>query len=179
MEMTKEKIIKTSTKSSGVVTQIVGVVIDAEFSGALPAIYNALVVSLDGKDLMFEVAQHLSQYSVRAVALGSTDGLARGTKITDTGAAISVPVGNETVGRMLNVVGEPIDGKPALKVTTTAPIHKEPPSLSEQSGKVEIFETGIKNPRCMRTNSEAGNLSSMFFKVEWMMYCFSAVFIFT
>ena len=119
-------------------------VVDVEFEDNLPAIYNALHVELNGRTLVLEVAQHLSQKAVRAVALGSTDGVTRGADVVDTGAPISVPVGDATMGRMFNVVGEPIDGKPAPNITTTSPIHREPPALEEQSGKVEIFETGIK-----------------------------------
>jgi len=134
---------KTNLKT-GTVTQVVGVVIDAEFSqGALPPIYNALEVSLEGKSLLFEVAQHLSETSVRAVALGTTDGLGRGTTITNTGAPISVPIGEQTLGRMFDVKGTPIDGKED-KFTTRAPIHRTPPAFIEQSGTVEILETGIK-----------------------------------
>src|SRR5690348_11947549 len=101
----------TATKTNtGTITQIVGVVVDIEFSADnLPAIYNALKTELDGKKLVLEVAQHLSESSVRAVSLGSTDGLERGAVIVDTGSAISVPVGDATLGRMFNVIGEPID----------------------------------------------------------------------
>lgn len=128
----------------GKISQVVGVVVDAEFTeGKLPSIYNALVVKVNGQDLVLEVEQHLSESSVRAVALGSTDGLERGVQVTDTGKAISVPIGEDTLGRMFNVVGEPIDGKKnVFKETST--IHKSPPPLLEQSGKVEILETGIK-----------------------------------
>ncbi len=129
--------------NQGTISQVVGVVIDAEFEGTLPAIYNALEVELNGEKLLFEVAQHLSETSVRAIALGTTDGLERGTKITDLGTAISVPIGEETLGRMFNVTGDPIDG---LKGTfkNQAPIHRMPPAFIEQSGAVEILETGIK-----------------------------------
>jgi F-type H+-transporting ATPase subunit beta len=137
---TKEKT-KTGT---GTISQIVGVVVDVEFStDSLPAIYNALTCELDGKTLTLEVAQHLSESSVRAISLGSTDGLERGTTVTDTGAAISVPVGEKTLGRMFNVTGQPIDGK-AGEFSERAPIHRTPPPLIDQSGKVEILETGIK-----------------------------------
>lgn len=136
--LTKEKTQK------GKVSQIVGVVVDVDFAGNnLPAIYNALNVDVDGRQLVLEVAQHLSESSVRAVALGSTDGLARGVEVLDTGAAISVPIGEATLGRMFNVVGTPIDGKDN-KFTITSPIHKQPPALVDQSGSVEILETGIK-----------------------------------
>lgn len=135
---------KTAEKlNTGKITQIVGVVIDVEFKDHVPAIYNALEVEIEGKKVLFEVAQHLSEKSVKAISLGSTDGLARGAKVIDTGAPISVPVGKETLGRMFNVIGEPIDGKD-MTVGDIAPIHKAPPSLAEQSGEVEILETGIK-----------------------------------
>lgn len=133
---------KVQTKP-GKVSQIVGVVVDVEFDGHLPAIYNALEIQLDNRKLVLEVAQHLSENSVRAVSLGSTDGLTRGAKVVDTGAPISVPVGDETQGRMFNVVGEPIDAKPD-KFAKRAAIHRDPPALSEQSGETEILETGIK-----------------------------------
>ena len=136
---------KEKTKTSkGRVAQIVGVVVDIDFpKDHLPAIYNALTVELDGKELVLEVAQHLSESAVRAISLGSTDGLERGAEVTDTGASISVPVGEETLGRMFNVTGHPIDGKGGT-FKKTSPIHKSPPPLIDQSGTVEILETGIK-----------------------------------
>jgi F-type H+-transporting ATPase subunit beta len=134
----------TEKIKQGTISQIVGVVVDVEFAdGHLPAIYNAIEANADGRKLIFEVAQHLSESSVRAIALGSTDGLKRGTKVVDTGAPISVPVGKETMGRMFNVLGEPIDGKDN-NFKQRSPIHREPPSLEEQSGSTEILETGIK-----------------------------------
>ncbi len=139
--------VKSKPKSKtqkGKITQIVGVVVDVEFAtDQLPAIYNALKVKLNDDELTLEVAQHLSESAVRAIALGSTDGLERGTDVTDTGAAISVPVGKKTLGRMFNVTGQPIDDKGG-DFTETAPIHKTPPPLIDQSGQVEIMETGIK-----------------------------------
>jgi F0F1-type ATP synthase beta subunit len=135
----------TDTQQIGKIIQVVGVVLDAEFeSGKLPAIYDALEIDHDGRKLVLEVAQHLSETTVRAIALSSTDGVSRGTDVRATGAPISVPVGDSTLGRMFNVIGEPIDGKPALNNPTLAPIHREPPTLEEQSGKVEVLETGIK-----------------------------------
>ncbi|HEU5004556.1 MAG TPA: F0F1 ATP synthase subunit beta [Candidatus Saccharimonadales bacterium] len=136
---------KTKPKTSeGVVSQIVGVVVDVEFKpDHLPAIYNALTVELEDKLLTLEVAQHLSESSVRAIALGSTDGLERGVKVTDTGTAISVPIGEQTLGRMFNVTGQPIDDKED-KFTKHSPIHKSPPPLIDQSATVEVLETGIK-----------------------------------
>ncbi|GAC1391802.1 MAG: F0F1 ATP synthase subunit beta [Candidatus Saccharimonadales bacterium] len=136
--------IKHAVKNKGTINQIVGVVIDIEFaSHQLPAIYNALRVQNDDQELILEVAQHLSESSVRAIALGSTDGLERGANVEDTGAAISVPIGEATLGRMFNVIGKPIDGKED-NFTETSPIHRAPPALIEQSGSVEILETGIK-----------------------------------
>lgn len=134
---------KTRT-TDGKIIQVVGVVVDVEFNkDNLPAIYNALEVVRDGKTILLEVAQHLDESSVRAISLASTDGLKRGVAVKDTGAPISVPVGDATQGRMFNVIGEPIDGKEG-KFTERAPIHRRPPTLEEQSGKVEILETGIK-----------------------------------
>ncbi len=133
---------KTAT---GAIIQIVGVVVDVEFAGSakLPAIYDALHVEHDGKTITLEVAQHLDEHTVRTIALSSTDGLKRGQAVASTGAPISVPVGKATLGRMFNVVGEPIDEMPAPK-GPTAPIHAAPPALTEQSNKAEILETGIK-----------------------------------
>lgn len=132
-------------QSVGSIAQVVGVVVDVEFEkGSLPAIYDALHIAHNGQTVVLEVAQHLSETAVRAIALSSTDGLQRGADVTATGAPISVPVGAETQGRMFNVVGEPIDNKPAPKGVSVSPIHRQPPALSEQSGKTEILETGIK-----------------------------------
>ena len=133
----------TSTNAKGAVTQIVGVVVDAEFEGNLPAIFNALQLELGGKKLVLEVAQHLSKSAVRAVAMGPTDGLRRGAAVFDSGQPISVPTGDATLGRVLNVVGEPIDEKPKPKAKLY-PIHAEAPSLIDQSPKTEVLETGIK-----------------------------------
>ncbi len=144
MTTTQTSTIKPQT-STGSVSQVVGVVVDVDFNGAeLPAIYDALTLELDGKKIYLEVAQHLSESSVRTVALGSTDGLTRGTKVTATGAPVQVPTGVETQGRMFNVVGEPIDGKPAPKGAKMASIHRDPPALADLSNKTEVLETGIK-----------------------------------
>ena len=133
------------SSTNGKITQIVGVVIDVEFveGVGLPAIYDALTVQRGKEAVTLEVAQHLDEHSVRAISLSSTDGLKRGDDVTATGAPISVPVGADTQGRMFNVVGDPIDGKPAPK-GKRAPIHRAAPELSEQSNKTEILETGIK-----------------------------------
>lgn len=134
-----------TTTTLGSITQIVGVVIDAEFQrGHLPAIYDAITAEFEKTTIFFEVAQHLSETTIRAIALSSTDGLKRGYPVTATGGPISVPVGKATVGRMFNVVGQAIDGKAQPKSPTKKPIHGLPPALYEQSGHVEMLETGIK-----------------------------------
>ena len=134
----------TTKQTTGTISQIVGVVIDVNFpEQALPAINDAIIVQADDREVVLEVAQHLSETSVRAVALSSTDGLQRGLSVKPTGGPISVPIGEETQGRMFNVTGDPIDGKSA-DFKETAPIHRTPPALSEQSGETEVLETGIK-----------------------------------
>ncbi len=131
--------------NTGKVTQVIGVVVDVQFPAELPAIYNALEVEMGkGIKIVLEVQQHLGAQTVRTIAMGSVDGLARGTEVVDTGAAISVPVGPETLGRMFNVVGEPIDNKPAAKTKKKYSIHRKAPDFKSQSQKSEVFETGIK-----------------------------------
>lgn len=128
----------------GRIIQVVGVVVDVEFDDKnLPAMYDALTIEHDDKIITLEVAQHLDERTVRAIAMNSTDGLKRGDKVQATGNPISVPVGSQTQGRMFNVTGDPIDGKPAPKAKRVS-IHREPPTLSEQANKTEILETGIK-----------------------------------
>lgn len=131
------------SRDMGKIIQIVGVVVDVEYEGSLPAIYDALLIQHGDRQITLEVAQHLDEHTVRAISLQNTDGLRRGQEVTATGAPISVPVGPETQGRMFNVVGEPIDGMGAPS-GKKAPIHREPPALSEQSNKTEILETGVK-----------------------------------
>ncbi len=129
----------------GTISQIIGVVVDVHFEKELPAIYNALEVEMPNKKkLVLEVEQHLGSNTVRTIAMGATDGLARGTAAVDTGAAISVPVGAETLGRMFDVVGNPIDGKGESKAKKRYSIHRKAPSFEHQSQKSEILETGIK-----------------------------------
>ena len=129
----------------GKVLQVIGPVVDVEFEENLPEIYNALEIKLaDGGKLVLEAHQHLGGGKVRAVAMGATDGLRRGLEVTDTGAPIAVPVGKETLGRMFNLLGDPIDGKEAVKVERRDPIHRDAPSFKDQSNEAEIFETGIK-----------------------------------
>jgi F-type H+-transporting ATPase subunit beta len=135
----------------GKVVAIIGPVLDVEFPpGKLPAIYNAVHVQDDGKqtgvpvDVIAEVAQQLGESVVRCVSMKPTDGMVRGMKAVDTGAPISVPVGRETLGRILNVIGEPVDGRGPIAAKERWPIHREPPPYDEQSTSVEMFETGIK-----------------------------------
>jgi F-type H+-transporting ATPase subunit beta len=129
---------------TGKIIQIIGAVVDVEFSGYLPEIYEAIETTIDGRRLILEVASHLGGHRVRTIAMSSTDGLVRGTQATATGAPIAVPVGNATLGRIFNVVGEPIDGGKALEKGERHPIHRAGPPLNEQSTKQEVLETGIK-----------------------------------
>jgi len=131
--------------NTGHITQIIGPVVDMEFTDSLPKIYSALVLEKEeGQKLYFEVEQQLSPTVVRTIALGSTDGLQRGIEVLDTGSPISVPVGEETLGRLFNVVGEIIDNGKPIKVKQTSPIHKSAPLLSDQETQAEMLETGIK-----------------------------------
>ncbi|HWP61402.1 MAG TPA: F0F1 ATP synthase subunit beta [Candidatus Paceibacterota bacterium] len=131
--------------SKGTVTQIIGPVVDVRFDDGLPAIRNALEIKHKNGRLVLEVAQHLGLNRVRCIAMGDTAGLARETEVSDTGAPISVPVGEEALGRMFNVIGDAIDGKDNVgKDASRLPIHRDPPPFSEQSTKAEVFETGIK-----------------------------------
>ncbi|MDR3425318.1 MAG: F0F1 ATP synthase subunit beta [Alphaproteobacteria bacterium] len=132
------------TLSKGHITQITGAVIDVKFDGALPAILNALVTDNDGKKLVLEVAQHLGENTVRTIAMDSTDGMVRGAAVTDTGAPITVPVGPETLGRILNVIGEPVDERGPVTTKMKLPIHREAPEFVEQSTAQQILVTGIK-----------------------------------
>ncbi len=139
-----------TTQFVGKIRQVIGPVVDVEFpSGQLPAIYNALKVtnpsiSKADDNLVLEVAQHLGESMVRAIAMDSTDGLVRGMDARDTGKPIAMPVGPSVLGRILNVVGAPVDGGETPKATRFDPIHREPPPYVDQSTKVEVFETGIK-----------------------------------
>ena len=131
--------------ATGTIAQVIGSTFDAEFpEDQLPGIYNAIKVDHEGITLTGEVQQHLGGGKVRAVALGGTDGLARGMKIIDTGAPVTVPVGKETLGRVFNLLGEPIDQKGPVNATEFRPIHREPPAFDELTPKAEVFETGIK-----------------------------------
>ncbi len=147
----------------GRVVQIIGPVLDVEFpEGHLPAIYNAVVVKEEASktgvaiDVISEVAQHLGENRVRCISMKPTDGMVRGMKAIDTGAPISVPVGAETLGRILNVVGEPVDGLGPVNAKERWSIHREPPSYEDQSTEVEMFETGIKVVDLLEPYSKGG-----------------------
>ena len=134
-----------SELAKGSVMQVVGPVVDVLFEeGNMPAIYNALTMNIGDKTLTVEVAQHIGDNTVRCIAMASTDGLTRGTPVTDTGKAISVPVGRETLGRIFNVLGDPVDNKPAPEGVEKWDIHRPAPEYSELSTSTEILETGIK-----------------------------------
>jgi F-type H+/Na+-transporting ATPase subunit beta len=130
--------------NKGIVKQIIGPVVDVEFSEKVPELLGALEVSVGDKTLTLEVEQHLGEGMVRTVAMGATEGLKRGTEVNDLGSPITVPVGNPTLGRMFDVLGNPIDGKEQVKGAEKLPIHRDAPAFSEQSKSIEIFETGIK-----------------------------------
>ncbi len=130
--------------SVGKILQVIGPVVDVSFPpGELPKIYNAITIEHNG-ELVLEVAQHLGESNIRAIAMESTDGLVRGMAVTDTGSPIQMPIGPEVLGRILNVVGKPVDELGPVGASKTAPIHRDPPKFVDQSTKVEIFETGIK-----------------------------------
>src|SRR5262249_11198303 len=144
---------KENGMNTGKIVQVIGPVVDVEFEpGHLPAIYNALEVPGAGSTdifaysakLVLEVAQHLGESQVRSVAMASTDGLTRGMPVVDTGQPISIPVGKETLGRIINITGEAVDKAGPLKASKFYPIHRPAPSFEQQSTTVEMFETGIK-----------------------------------
>src|SRR5438445_414176 len=141
--------VSANGQHTGKIVQVIGSTFDAEFDeGHLPEIYNALKVDTENKGIRVrltgEVQTHLGGNRVRCVALGSTDGLVRGMNVTDTGAPVSVPVGEATLGRVFNLLGDPIDGRGPVHATEWRPIHRDPPDFSELSPKTELFETGIK-----------------------------------
>ncbi|AVO36875.1 F0F1 ATP synthase subunit beta [Pukyongiella litopenaei] len=144
--------------AKGKVTQIIGAVVDVQFDDHLPEILNALVTENQGKKLVLEVAQHLGESTVRTIAMDATEGLVRGAEVSDTGAPISVPVGNATLGRILNVVGEPVDEKGPVNATETRPIHAEAPEFAEQSTESEILVTGIKVVDLLAPYSKGGKI---------------------
>ncbi|MDE0879283.1 MAG: F0F1 ATP synthase subunit beta, partial [Sphingomonas bacterium] len=133
-----------TTNNSGTISQVIGAVVDVHFPDNLPAILSALETDNNGQRLVLEVAQHLGENTVRTIAMDATDGLTRGQKVTDTGSQIRVPVGPKTLGRILNVIGEPIDERGPVNAEMTSPIHAEAPLFVDQSTESSILVTGIK-----------------------------------
>ncbi len=146
------------SKNVGKIKQIIGPVVDVEFESQLPPILNALHVKLDGNRVVLEVAQHLGENTLRSIAMSATEGLKRGEEVTDTGAPIQVPVGPETLGRITNVVGEPIDEIGEIKTKKTYPIHRQAPKYIEQSTNTEMLVTGIKVVDLLAPYSKGGKI---------------------
>ncbi len=146
------------SKNVGKIKQIIGPVVDVEFESNLPPILNALHVKVDGNRVVLEVAQHLGENTLRSIAMSATEGLKRGEEVTDTGAPIQVPVGPETLGRITNVVGEPIDEIGAIKTKKTYPIHRQAPKYIEQSTNTEMLVTGIKVVDLLAPYSKGGKI---------------------
>ncbi len=147
-----------ASAAAGKVTQVIGAVVDVQFDGDLPAILNALETTNNGKRLVLEVAQHLGENTVRAIAMDATEGLVRGAAVKDLGAPISVPVGDATLGRILNVIGEPVDEKGPVNATEYRSIHRPAPSFSEQATSSEILVTGIKVIDLLAPYSKGGKI---------------------
>jgi len=146
------------TQSQGIITQVIGAVVDVKFSGTLPAILNALECDNHGNRLVLEVSQHLGESEVRTIAMDSTDGLTRGHAVRDTGSPITVPVGPETLGRILNVIGEPVDERGPVNAKRFAPIHAEAPPFVDQSTDTEQLITGIKVIDLLAPYSKGGKI---------------------
>ncbi|HSF90732.1 MAG TPA: F0F1 ATP synthase subunit beta, partial [Paracoccaceae bacterium] len=142
----------------GKITQVIGAVVDVQFEDQLPAILNALETENNGARLVLEVAQHLGENTVRAIAMDATEGLVRGARVVDLGTPIQVPVGNATLGRILNVVGEPVDEKGPVNAEETRSIHQDAPAFSEQSTETEILITGIKVIDLLAPYSKGGKI---------------------
>ena len=134
----------TTTNNIGRVAQVIGAVVDVQFDNELPEILSALETDNNGQRLVLEVAQHLGENTVRTIAMDSTEGLVRGKEVTDTGQPISIPVGPETLGRIMNVIGEPIDERGPVETKQRAPIHAPAPEFVDQSTEAEVLVTGIK-----------------------------------
>ena len=144
--------------AAGKVTQVIGAVVDVQFEGALPAILNALETENNGKRLVLEVAQHLGENSVRTIAMDATEGLVRGAPVRDTGAPIAVPVGDATLGRILNVIGEPVDEKGPVESKETRAIHQPAPDFAAQSTESQVLVTGIKVIDLLAPYSKGGKI---------------------
>src|ERR1700761_6322610 len=134
----------TPANQTGRITQVIGAVVDVQFEGHLPAILNAIETKNGGNRLVLEVAQHLGENTVRTVAMDTSEGLVRGQEVTDTGQPIAVPVGDECLGRIINVVGDPVDEAGPVNAPQRRAIHQPAPLYTEQSTEAEILITGIK-----------------------------------
>ena len=148
----------TRTNNVGTVSQVLGAVVDVRFEGDLPEILSSLECDNGGNRLVLEVAQHLGENTVRSVAMDTTEGLVRGQEVVDTGGPIEMPVGPETLGRILNVIGEPIDERGPLQTTRTLPIHREAPTFTDQSTETEVLVTGIKVVDLLAPYSRGGKI---------------------
>jgi len=144
--------------ATGKITQVIGAVVDVQFDGDLPAILNAITTDNNGNKLVLEVAQHLGENTVRAVAMDATEGLVRGQAVTDTDEPIMVPVGNATLGRIMNVIGEPVDEKGPVKASERRSIHQDAPEFAEQATESLILETGIKVVDLLAPYSKGGKI---------------------
>ncbi|MCW0236268.1 MAG: F0F1 ATP synthase subunit beta [Ferrovibrio sp.] len=147
-----------ATNKTGRITQVIGAVVDVQFDEHLPAILNALHCTNQGNHLVLEVAQHLGENTVRTIAMDSTDGLVRGMEVTDTGSPISVPVGQETLGRIINVIGQPIDERGPVNAKHAAPIHAPAPAYVDQSTEQKVLVTGIKVVDLLAPYSKGGKI---------------------
>jgi F-type H+-transporting ATPase subunit beta len=144
--------------SKGKITQVIGAVVDVQFDGALPAILNAVITENNGKKLVMEVAQHLGENTVRCIAMDATEGLVRGAPVSDTGSPIQVPVGEATLGRILNVIGEPVDERGPVNATEYRSIHRPAPKFDEQATESQILVTGIKVIDLLAPYSKGGKI---------------------
>ena len=148
----------TSSKPTGRITQVIGAVVDVKFDGHMPEILNALETTNNGHRLVLEVAQHLGEHSVRTIAMDVTEGLIRGQEVKDTGAPIAVPVGRGTLGRIINVIGEPVDEAGPVQNDGLRPIHALAPTYAEQSTEAQILETGIKVVDLLAPSAKGGKI---------------------
>ncbi len=146
------------TTSEGHITQVMGAVVDVQFDGVLPSILNALTTEIEGRKLVLEVAQHLGENTVRAIAMDTTDGMVRGQKVVDLGMPIMMPVGPETLGRILNVIGEPVDERGPIVTKQKLPIHRDAPEFTEQSTEKQVLVTGIKVVDLLAPYSRGGKI---------------------
>src|SRR6202161_3122022 len=142
----------------GRITQVIGAVVDVHFDEHLPAILNALETKNQGNRLVLEVAQHLGESTVRTISMDTTEGLVRGQDVTDTGQPIAVPVGDGTLGRIINVIGEPVDEAGPVPHKETRPIHQEAPAYTEQSTDAAILVTGIKGVDLLAPYAQGGTV---------------------